>query len=244
MNPQQLTEDDCNLWLDVGLPTLTCFAAARGFDVTEDDQEKPLCHRKFESVLQKYLHYIMEPILKEDYVFKDSWSRIEASEVVERIMAMDEKDQWAMQRLRLIPGSMITGSGNNQRIIRPKNPTDYVNNFLLAKRLGIKHSSFQKRNGNAREWRYSICQKSLHIMTRYAEQRAEAHGLKQVSRVKGKLLSMAIAGQPMETFIDWYWRRWGRKTVSKTSISNGAVDPVVLAFFGECDQNITETPPY
>ena len=236
VNPQQLTEDDCNLWLDVGLPTLTCFAAARGFDVTEDDQEKPLCHRKFESVLQKYLHYIMEPILKEDYVFKDSWSRIEASEVVERIMAMDEKDQWAMQRLRLIPGSMITGSGNNQRIIRPKNPTDYVNNFLLAKRLGIKHSSFQKRNGNAREWRYSICQKSLHIMTRYAEQRAEAHGLKQVSRVKGKLLSMAIAGQPMETFIDWYWRRWAGGAVSKTVSTDGAVDPVVLAFFGEGDR--------
>ncbi len=235
VNPQKLTEEDCDIWLDVGLPTLTCFSAARGFEVTEDCTDTPLCHRKFESMLQKYLHYLLEPILKDDYIFKDFWSRKEAFEIVERIMAMDENDQWALQRLRLIPGSMIAGSGSHQTIVRPKNPTDYVNNYLLANRLGLKHSSYQQRLGQKREWRYKICEKSLFIMTRYAEQRAKAHGLKQVSRVEGKLLSIVSAGQPVETFIDWYQRRWGGKTITKIASSNGGVDPVVLAFFGEGD---------
>ncbi len=243
VNPQQLTEEDCDIWLDVGLPTLTCFSAARGFEVTEDATDTPLCHRKFESMLQKYLHYLLEPILKEDYVFKDFWSRKEASEIVERIMVMDEKDQWAMQRLRLIPGSMIAGSGSHQTIVRPKNPTDYVNNFLLANRLGLKHSSYQQRLGQKREWRYKICEKSLLIMTRYAEQRAKAHGRKQVSRVEGKLLSTVSAGQPVETFIDWYRRRWVCGTVSKRPSSDGVVDLVVLDFFGEGDMSMGGTPP-
>ncbi len=218
VNPQQLTEEDCDIWLNVGLPTLTCFSAARGFEVTEDCTDTPLCHRKFESMLQKYLHYLLEPILKDDYIFKDFWSRKEASEIVERIMAMDENAQRALQRLRLIPGSMIAGIGSHQTIIRPKNSTDYVNNYLLANRLGLKHSSCQQCMEQKREWRYKICEKPLFIMTRYAEQRAKAHGLKQVSRVEGKLLSTVSAGQPVETFVDWYEKRWGVRLLLKQAV--------------------------
>ena len=95
----------------------------RGFDVIEDETGTPLCDQKFQPMLQKYLHYLLEPLYQEDYVFLASWSRKEASEVVDRIMAMDEQDQWALQRLKLIPGSMISGQGCNQKIVRPENPT-------------------------------------------------------------------------------------------------------------------------
>ncbi|WP_252180149.1 AAA family ATPase [Endozoicomonas sp. 4G] len=208
ITPSELTEADCNFWLDTGLNSLNYFSAARGFDVIEDDPDNPLCHRKFQSMLQKYLHYLLEPLYQADYVFLDSWSRKEANEVVDRIMAMDEKDQWALQRLKLIPGSMIAGRGCDQKIIRPKNPTDYVNNYLLSKRLGIQHQSYQVRDGKNREWRYSVCCRSLQQMERYSAQRARANGLKQVSRVKGELVKTEAFGRAAGGFSDWYLRRW------------------------------------
>ncbi|MCW7552766.1 hypothetical protein NX722_08945 [Endozoicomonas gorgoniicola] len=124
---------------------------------------------------------------------------------------MNEQDQWALQRLKLIPGSMISGQGCNQKIVRPKNPTDFVNNFLLSKRLGIQHQSYQVRLGKWREWRYHVSSESLQKMEHYFEQRANAHGLKQVSRVKGKVVKTESAGRTLERFGDWHFRRWQKR---------------------------------
>ena len=227
--PSELTEQDCEFWLDIGMNTLSNYSAVRGFDAIEDKPETPLCHQKFHPMLQKYLHYLLEPLYEDDYVFLDSWSRKEAYEVVDRIMAMEEKDQWALQRLKLIPGSMISGKGREQKIIRPKNPTDYVNNFLLSKRLGIRHQSFQLRQGKDREWRYSVCHESLQQMDHYAAQRAKAHGLKQESRIRGKIIKTGNTGQATESFVDWYSRRWQTRVRQK----KGSGSEVVQRFFSQ-----------
>lgn len=76
--PSELTEQDCEFWLDVGINSLCNYSAARGFDVIEDETGTPLCDQKFQPMLQKYLHYLLEPLCQDDYVFLDSWSRKEA----------------------------------------------------------------------------------------------------------------------------------------------------------------------
>ena len=227
--PLELTEQDCEFWLDTGMNALCNYSAARGFDVMEDEPETSLCHQTFQPMMQKYLHYLLEPLYRDDYVFLDSWSRKEACEVVDRIMAMDEQDQWALQRLRLIPGSMITGQGSHQKIIRPKNPTDFVNNFLLSKRLGIQHQSFQVRQGKDRAWHYSVCHESLQQMDHYAQKRAKAHGLKQVSRVREKIIKTGDTGQTAESFMDWHSRRWQTRARQKMGRGN----EVVQTFFSD-----------
>ena len=73
-------------------------------EASEDDRETALCHRKYESLEQKYLHYLTEP-LRDDNGWLEEWTQIEASQVVDRVMQIEKEFPWALKRLGLIPGS-------------------------------------------------------------------------------------------------------------------------------------------
>ena len=214
VDPGQLTEEDCTFWLQTGLSVLKRFSAAMGFDIQPDPASMPLCHRRFEGMLQKYLHYLLEPLWQDDYIFLNDWGHQEATGVVERILAMGTKDQWALQRLGLIPDSMIQGQDRQQVIVQPGNPTKFVNDFLLGKRLGLKFQGFQVRHGQKPSWRYRLDPDHLDRMMHYAQQRAREKCMEQLSRVSGKPYIPAVVAPLPESFSNWYQRRWVRKAVS------------------------------
>ncbi len=230
IDPLQLTDNDCDFWLDIGQrkfrrACLTPHEHNLSLEISEDDREKPLCHRKYESLEQKYLHYLTEP-LRDDSGWLKEWTETEATQVVERVMQIEKEFPWALKRLGLIPASMIQGAGRYQTVVRPKQPNRYVN-FLLNQ-VGLKTDSRQARVGNGQRIRYyRIEPESYQRLMHYIRQKTTGQGLNRVSQMTGNLYKPEASGQPPETFADWHTRRWRCK--AKRQISN--INPVVQAFF-------------
>ena len=243
ISTNQLTESDCDFWLDIGQrkfrrACLTPHEHNLSLEASEDDSEKPLCHRHYESLEQKYLHYLTEP-LRDDNGWLKEWTETEANQVVDRVMQIEKEYPWAQKRLGLIPGSMIQGAGQNQKIVRPKSANRYIH-FLLGQ-LGLNTQSRQARVGNGQRIRYySLEAESYHRMLGYIRQKALSQGLNRVSQVEGKLYKTEASGQPSESFTDWYTKRWRRKTKRHIPTAH----PVVQAFFADNVSHLSaESPP-
>ena len=225
IDPKQLSEDDCDFWLDTGArkfsrACMTPFANNLSLEAHEDDRDIPLCHRKYESLEQKYLHYLTEP-LRNDSSWLKEWTETEAGQVIDRVLQIEKECPWALKRLGLIPASMIQGAGQHQKVVRPKQPNRYVT-FLLNQ-LGLKTVSRQARVGSGQRIRYyslesASCQRMMH----YIRQKARNQGLNRVSQITGTLYKTEASGLPPETFVDWHARRW-RCGVRQPSINNEAI---------------------
>ena len=101
IDPSQLAENDCDFWLDTGArkfrrACLTPHEHNLSLEASEDDRETALCHRKYESLEQKYLHYLTEP-LRDDNGWLEEWTQIEASQVVDRAMQIEKEFPWALK---------------------------------------------------------------------------------------------------------------------------------------------------
>ena len=227
----QLTEDDCDFWLDIGArkfsrACMTPFANNLSLAAHEDDRDTPLCHRKYESLEQKYLHYLTEP-LRDNNGWLNEWTETDARQVVDRVMQIEKEFPWALKRLGLIPASMIQGTGQYQKVVRPKQPNRYIS-FLLNQ-LGLKTESRQVRIGNGQRARYYRFEpKSYQRMMHYIQLKATKQGMNRVSQIKGKLYKPEALGQSPETFANWHARRW-RCKARQPSAGNDTVVQGVTA---------------
>ena len=238
----QLTTTDCEFLLETGAKKFmrACHTPQEGnlsMEAMKDDKDTPLCHKKYESLEQKFIHYLMEP-LRDENNWLEWWSDSEANQVVDRVMQVEKEFPWALKRLGLIPGSMIQGAGQYQKVVRPKQPNRYVN-FLLNQ-LGLKTESRQARVGNGQRIRYyRIEPESYQRMMHYIRQKAIGQGQNRVSQITGNFYKPEASGQPPETFSDWYGRRWRRETKQPSS----AIGPTVQAFFADQPSgNRTDSP--
>ncbi len=225
IKPLELKTKDCEFWLDTGLKKLKQFAltmnptALSSLPNTEHTK-KPLCHRKYETLMQQFLGYLLAPLKNDNNDWLPSWTDKEASQVVDRAMQIEKEHPWAQRRLGLMPGSMIMGKGKHQKIIRPKSNQRFVH-FLLNQ-IGLNTEARQVRNTEGkRAWHYSLEQESLKRMSHYAEQRAQAHSDnvvgKILSRRKENTISPYIPGQVPESFNQWCKSHWDSRSAEKRS---------------------------
>ena len=232
INDNDLTINDINFVLKIGIASLKRYSLLRGIDPKPDKPEAALSNRKFEEPLQQHLLFFMESIMKEDGSFKNEWGASEAKEVVNRLLAIEQEEPMTMVSQGLVPNSMIRGHGQYQKVVRPKSSrgeTYYLNDFLLRRRFGLKTRAFQKTINGKKEWRYSIDKESLLTMEYYCQQRAAARGLKIKARTKGNIINTSGTGQKPESFSQWYQRRWRRRAGKQPP----KIDPEVEKFLAE-----------
>ena len=243
IDPAQLSVNDCDFWLDIGPKKFrrACLAPHENnlsLEASTDDREKSLCHRKYESLEQKFLHYLTEP-LRDDNGWLKEWTEAEAIQVVGRVMQIEKEIPWALKRLGLIPASVIQGTGKTMTVVRPKQPNRYVS-FLLSQ-IGLKTESRQARVGQGQRIRYyRIEQASYQRVMHYVRQKAAGQRLNRVSQITGKIYKPEGLGQPPESFAVWYTRCWRCSDKRQRVLS----DPQVLAFFaGSWSGYSAQSPP-
>ncbi len=230
IDPRKLDRDACDFWLNTGLKKLRRFSITpdnqhQSYPATQDSGDIPMCHRNYEMLEQKFLHYLLEPLKNDDGKWLESWSKNEAGHVVDQMMQIEKEHPWAQKRLGLMPGSMIQGKGKNQTVVRPKSAVRYVK-FLLDQ-LGLKTKSRQVRINGGREWHYQIDAASLIRMAQYADLRAQSQGVYKVSRIRRNSIRSTVSRQTPETFSKWCKRCWLEPTSTISLHSSTVVD----AFF-------------
>ena len=179
---RELQDEDIEFWKRVGLTRLRRFMQlplpdGRHYQPQPDNDNTPICHRRFESVAVEVFRELLQPLFP-GWNYEQSWGEQEAEQFVDRVEAYHKKAPFMLNQLKLIPDSVIKNTMKGAEFQRPKSACNFVNRLLrmaglIIDKQQIRTGEFNPDTGKEiRVRRYSINQESLMLMRRYASSRA------------------------------------------------------------------------